>query len=744
MKSRRHNLVAVVILTLLWGLFAWRFLTPDAADRLSFPEGDFTHHFYVFRTFAYQELAAGRFPLWMDCVFAGSPFQADPQAALFYPGVAANLALHWLLGAQAFSLQALHVEALLHLWFASLLTYAFLRGETRSWLAALLGAVVFAYGGYLTSYPPLQLAVLEVATWLPLALWGARGLAGRARATHFSALVAALSLALLGGHPQTFLHLGYATLAYYAYRVWVEGTPWKVALGRLTLSGALVLGLCAVQLLPSLQYVRLSTRADIPFEKSATGFPVRDIVQLVLPGVVSFWQPLYVGIWPLAMAFLGALCSRHRDRWFWIGLAIVALLFSFGRNLFAYEAAYLAAPGYALFRGQERHAFLTSFALSMLAALGSDVLLQPLTRSRRRLTLGVARVVSWTVPVIGFLFLLVVLLSQAQVGDWTRASFSERLGGLLLALAATALLLHGRLRAPRRRLAVSALALALVVVDLFTVNRIAGSAPRDPFPPEPTLEAARSDSSPFFRVQEDGRLPGHTVCMNGLHEIWGMTPIWTEEIDTFVRRAPEEVRWALLGVRYVVTWRAALHRPDGTPVPAEMLYSTGEGRDAAYAWRLPGEPRYAWVVRDLWTAEDEEELYALLAKPEFNPHGAAVVMGHLPSPSPMGGPDVMDAVSLVERTPTRVHVHADLGAPGVLVLSQVHYPGWRVTVNGGRDRLLQVNGLLPAVVLSSGVSDIVLTFQPPLFVAGLLVSAATLLGCAVGLIVGVRRSCLRA
>ena len=65
MKADRRDLLAVLILILLWWLFSWRFLTPKEADRVAFPEWDFSHHYYVYRSFAYRELAAGRFPLRM-------------------------------------------------------------------------------------------------------------------------------------------------------------------------------------------------------------------------------------------------------------------------------------------------------------------------------------------------------------------------------------------------------------------------------------------------------------------------------------------------------------------------------------------------------------------------------------------------------------------------------------------------------------------------------------------------------
>ena len=48
-------------------------------------------------------------------------------------------------------------------------TYLFAKRVIGSRVPALVSAITFAFGGYLTAYPPQQLAILETATWLPLA-----------------------------------------------------------------------------------------------------------------------------------------------------------------------------------------------------------------------------------------------------------------------------------------------------------------------------------------------------------------------------------------------------------------------------------------------------------------------------------------------------------------------------------------------------------------------------------------------
>ena len=169
----RQSLIPPLLLLLLAALFLWRLWTLNPADRHVFAYGDFVEQFYPLRRFAADELRAGRLPLWNPHIYSGTPALADPQwAALYPPAWLAALLPPW----PPLPFATLQLEAGLHLALAGVFTFLFARRHLPT-AAALLAAIVFAFGGYLTSYPPLQLAVLETAAWLPFALWGAEALA---------------------------------------------------------------------------------------------------------------------------------------------------------------------------------------------------------------------------------------------------------------------------------------------------------------------------------------------------------------------------------------------------------------------------------------------------------------------------------------------------------------------------------------------------------------------------------------
>jgi uncharacterized membrane protein YhaH (DUF805 family) len=79
----------------------------------------------------------------------------------------------------------------------------------------------------------LQASILEVATWLPLALLGVRLLNDTGRPRYILLSSFAISMSILASHPQTYTHLIYATIAYYVYLCWMRKANWKSALLRI-------------------------------------------------------------------------------------------------------------------------------------------------------------------------------------------------------------------------------------------------------------------------------------------------------------------------------------------------------------------------------------------------------------------------------------------------------------------------------------------------------------------------------
>ena len=151
----------------------WRrsFICRCCSALRTFPDGDFTHHFLPFSLFQHEALRTLTLPVWNPYTYSGHPFLADIQAAAYYPLSNGLLLLTLPFESPGARLYWLQVEAIVQTALGGFFLYLLLRDLTSAPWAALTGGAIFMLSGYLTAYPPLQLAVLRTAIWLPLMLW---------------------------------------------------------------------------------------------------------------------------------------------------------------------------------------------------------------------------------------------------------------------------------------------------------------------------------------------------------------------------------------------------------------------------------------------------------------------------------------------------------------------------------------------------------------------------------------------
>ncbi|MDH4208878.1 MAG: hypothetical protein OEV76_08385, partial [Anaerolineae bacterium] len=273
----RSQVLCILLLAVLCLLFFWRIITPSSEDRGYFPSGDFVDQFYVFSVFEARQLLTGQLPLWNPYTYGGHPFLADIQSAIFYP---LSLLTIFLSAPWGFPIYALELEAIVHVFLAGLFTYLLARRLLRADFPALVAAVVFAFGGYLTSYPMQQLAILEVEVWLPLILllltvaWERWQGHGQIRGVLWAGL--ALGVSLLAGHPQSSMYVIYISAAYWGFLTYQGSRGLKPKAGLFALFLLTGLGVAAVQMVPGLEFMLLSTRAGGTYQEMAHGFPLHD------------------------------------------------------------------------------------------------------------------------------------------------------------------------------------------------------------------------------------------------------------------------------------------------------------------------------------------------------------------------------------------------------------------------------------------------------------------------------------
>ncbi len=84
-----------------------------------------------------------------------------------------------------------------------------------------------------------------------------------------------------------------------------------------------------------------------------------------------------------------------------------------------------------------------------------------------------------------------------------------------------------------------------------------------------------------------------------------------------------------------------------------------------------------------------------------------------------GGPvDPSETVAVVEHEPQRVELRAVLKRPGLVILADTFYPGWRLTIDGEPAPILRANRLMRGAAVPAGAHALVYTYEPRSFRAG--------------------------
>lgn len=719
LRQTAPDLALLAALAAVWLIFFWRLFTPIPADQASLTRGDFSDQFVTFGAYQYARFSRGEVPLWNPYNNGGLPFIADTQAAVFYPPRLLTIALSSVAG--GWSYHALELEMTFHVLFYTLAFYALVRRLTGARLAAFIAAVIAGYGGYLTGYPPLQLALLEAGVWLPLAVLGVHEAtrAARPRLAWLALTGAALGLSWLAGHPQTSFFLTYLLMAYTAYRVYAQRWPALYFVSGVALFGLIAFGAVAVTLLPGLEYLARASRSELGFDAKGGGFPVQDVLQFLFPGVVSQWSPLYVGLSGLVLAVLGAYRRWAGEGGFWLGVVLVALALSIGAESSLFHALYNLVPGLRYFRGQERAAYLVANGLAILAGYGAAALL---SGGYRELALRLRQGT-------GLLLAACVALSVPVLAEWLsfRAEVIAPVGALVFSIliaGGLALLIPELAKADRLRWLLA----LLVVFELTSVS--IDNANYDPVPPQaqivanPLLDIPLQDAALPFRVDGLRVLGGNYGSYYGLADIHGISPLFLTGPQTIIEYGlPDERAWELFSVRYVYSDWAAL------PVPGVVL---AEGEDAdgpVKLHQLTAQRPYAHLLYKYVTVPDDEAARLLLADPDFDPRTVAILHAD-PGLTLSDTPPAGAGTTITAFAPEVWTVIVNTPEAALLSLAQVDYPGWQATVNGQPAPLLRAYGGLAALALPAGDHTVELRYDPLTYRVGALLSALTWTGLA--------------
>jgi len=716
---------------------------------------DPVQQYYPWRHFAVETLRQGILPLWDPYAFAGTPFVANLQSAIFYPLNVLFLVMPlW---------KAFTWGAALHVFLAGAFTCGLLRTLGLRRFPALIGAVAFMFNGFLVAWLEYPAFGLWVMIWLPLVLLLHERAVRRRSWAWTVATGVAIGVQFTGGQLQFAAYLVIFWLAYALLRwLWPLPGERRTAWPALVVvsAGLLGLALAAAQLLPTLELAPRSHRPMMP-PSSIRGFalPFSHLVLYLVPNFFGnpvdynywghvaagrpgepgfFWESSgYLGAATLVLAFVGAGLWRKPLPRIVLVLAVGCLLLALGTPL--YLVLYHLVPGFKQLGGVARTLYPAAFALACLAAFGADSLIGDERRDLRWFwRVAPAAVAAAILLAVARFWPMVQALSQ-EPGLAAVPGYLARQVIIAAALLAAMFAVTGLRQ--RRLLAAStfgAAALAVCAVDLFVFGF--------PFNPATDPKMAYFETPSIKYVQEhlgDARMlsiganamdwmPPNTPTVFHLRDIQGSDSLWWRRTLRLLQAAqPGAPRpdWSnldspildLLAVRYLLTtrdvtsphWRLAATFPDEptriyehlTPLPrASVILSPSPVIPSA----LQDPEKRAFRV-PLRGAARNLDLRSRQAQGKLRGESAS-----------------RPAERFDEIGPNRTR--ATLSAPGrgVLVTADPAYPGWRVTVDGKPAEGLVANYLFRAVAVPAGRHVVEWKYDPTSFRFGLFISLAAL------------------
>jgi len=707
--SRRPTILWLGLLLLATVVFYWRILLTRQFSLLTDSEG--VSQSYSWLRFWVVSIRHGTLPLWDPYTLAGHSFAGEMQTAAFYP-------LHLLLAIFPLNRHGLLSPNLYHCWFAfthflgACFMFALARELKLTRFAAFLAGICFSLGGFVGRVPWPHM--FESSIWLPLLflffLRAISALETRRAVLHSAIAGLMLGLSILAGGMHVVILQVLVVLSAGAYHAFAgeSRAAWRRAL--LATAVLLIVGFAAgaVQLLPSMEYsqqaIRFLGRAGalpaaetIPYQDLSDALWPNGFVAMLIPqafnGVAGSGEVInpYLGVFPLLLAVLG-INGNWTHRWvrYLTLLAIAGLLYSLGAFSLLHGVLYAIVPRLWMAREPARALYVVDFAAAILVGFGLDSLVSPAFRLRASTTLN--RILAGIVIACGAGFLVPALYGKPELNLWV--SFS-----ILLIFLSYALFLYVARGNTGR--AARLLVVALVLFDLSAFDWTARNL----------LDLSRTGVNHLDRLLSTRGAVAFLQSRPGLFRVEVGTDPKPNIADSFAIQttsaagvtAPIDfvrlrVHPQLLNVRYRLA-------PAASAEPGALYQDAG--------WKVYEKsnalPR-AWLVHAAIVEPSPERALAQIESPGFDPAQTAVLDDLAPLEPPLQG--AAESVTFLAFEPNHMEVDVVTASKGMLVISEMVYPGWYAAVNGQPARIHRADAGLRGIALPAGQSRVTLRYAP--------------------------------
>ena len=458
--------------------------------------------------------------------------------------------------------------------------------------------------------------------------------------------------------------------------------------------------------------------------------------------------PVYVGAFVLMLFIMGLFVVKGPMKWALLAVTILSVLLSWGKYFMPFTDFFIDyIPMYAKFRTVSSILVIAEFTIPLLAMLALKKFVEENGETSRHTlrVIGVAYALTAGVAAL-FALMPAAFFDFTSYGDVQQlkrmlpedylAVFLENISkvrmsvfvsdcwrSVLVVTIGTAILLLYRYKKLRAGWA-TGLLIALCLVDMWQVNKrylndgmfVSKTVREEPMPKSASIDHILQDKSLDYRVLNlasdtfnENETSFYLKSIGGYHaaKLRRYQELITAYIHPEMNRLGHAVADAggdmtkvngdsicpvlnMLNTKYLI-----LPLQGNQTVPLENPYTYGN----------------AWFVDQIHYVDNANEELSMLGKLKIRHEAVADKKFE----AQLGQTVRQDSVSIVRITayePNQLTYEVNSDKGGIIVFSEVYYPGWTATVDGEEVELGRVNYVLRALHVKPGKHEVVLSFFP--------------------------------
>ena len=457
--------------------------------------------------------------------------------------------------------------------------------------------------------------------------------------------------------------------------------------------------------------------------------------------------PVYVGAFVLMLFILGLFIVKGPVKWALLAATILSILLSWGKNFMGFTDFFLDyVPMYAKFRTVASILVIAEFTIPLLAMLALKKLFDEPEQLKPRvkylcisylLTAGIALLFAWMPSLFFSSFISTSEMQALQslpaeyiqpvianltemrqamfTADAHRSFWIISIGMALLVFCA-----YGKLKKEY----VVGLLIVLCLVDLWQINK--RYLNDEMFVPKSEREAPQQMTQADEQILHDKSLDYRVLNLasNTFNE--NETSYYHKSIGGYhaakLRRYQEMIEQYISPEMQQVFSAVSEAGGDVTKINGDSIWPVLNMLNTKYmifplqgGQTVPLQNPYtygnAWFVDKIQYAANANEEIAAVGQLSLRHEAVADAKFK----TQLGEAVEQDSVSIVTiktYEPNELTYEVNSGKGGVVVFSEIYYPGWTATVDGQPAELGRVNYILRALNVKPGKHDVVLTFKP--------------------------------